>query len=496
MIDVMRSIKDAARSARDPESRARVDLAVDSGTSRRALRAGIVSRGPAANTGHGRPRTGAPATRIASSALLALAIVAAAVLPRPRPSPRVGAAGPRRGRGDGSRSAPSRPRVGPSAPIPATAATVRAGLADVAEIARLAAAGRRPGRRRRPARSRPGPAPAGPRDGRSVALRPGPGRRFEAARRLAPDDPLVLVGIGGLQLGQARVRRRARHRPEALDRGTVARRGPRRRGRRARRARPVRRGRRGRRPSCSRSASTSRRSPGSRISRELHGNLAGAIAAMRQAADVARPRAGEHRLRRRRSSATCSSTPAIRQAAAAAYEAALALVPDHAAGDRRPRAAGGRAGRPRRGDRAASSEPPRSCRCPSTSSRSARPRRRPARRDAAAQSYDLARAEIQLFQAAGVDVDLELALFEADHGDPGAALGHATPAYAGDADGPGRRRPGLGTPPRWAATRTLATGRRRRSGSARSIRSSATTPAPSTPPSATTRPPAAISSSR
>ncbi len=50
--------------------------------------------------------------------------------------------------------------------------------------------------------------------------------------------------------------------------------------------------------------------------------------------------------------------------------------------------------------------------------------------DAAAQSYALARAEIQLFQAAGVIVDTDLALFEADHGDPGAALGHATAAYA------------------------------------------------------------------
>ena len=49
---------------------------------------------------------------------------------------------------------------------------------------------------------------------------------------------------------------------------------------------------------------------------------------------------------------------------------------------------------------------------------------------AAAKSYDLARAEIQLFQAAGVVVDVDLALLEADHGDPTSALAHATAAHA------------------------------------------------------------------
>jgi tetratricopeptide (TPR) repeat protein len=47
-----------------------------------------------------------------------------------------------------------------------------------------------------------------------------------------------------------------------------------------------------------------------------------------------------------------------------------------------------------------------------------------------AASYALARAEIRLFEAAGVTVDLELALFEADHGDPQRALALANAAYA------------------------------------------------------------------
>jgi tetratricopeptide (TPR) repeat protein len=43
-------------------------------------------------------------------------------------------------------------------------------------------------------------------------------------------------------------------------------------------------------------------------------------------------------------------------------------------------------------------------------------------RSHAAQQYDLVRAEADLFAANGVNTDLELALFDADHGDPEAAL--------------------------------------------------------------------------
>jgi tetratricopeptide (TPR) repeat protein len=47
----------------------------------------------------------------------------------------------------------------------------------------------------------------------------------------------------------------------------------------------------------------------------------------------------------------------------------------------------------------------------------------------ASRSYATAKAEIQLFQATGVVVDLDLALFEADHGDPARALDFAMAGY-------------------------------------------------------------------
>ena len=48
----------------------------------------------------------------------------------------------------------------------------------------------------------------------------------------------------------------------------------------------------------------------------------------------------------------------------------------------------------------------------------------------ARRQYDLARAQIELLKAGGVVVDLDLALFEADHGDAATALELAEAAYA------------------------------------------------------------------
>ncbi|MEO8570210.1 MAG: tetratricopeptide repeat protein [Chloroflexota bacterium] len=50
-------------------------------------------------------------------------------------------------------------------------------------------------------------------------------------------------------------------------------------------------------------------------------------------------------------------------------------------------------------------------------------------KEAATRNEKLARAEIQLFQASGVVVDVDLALFEADHGDPAQALRYAEVGY-------------------------------------------------------------------
>lgn len=50
--------------------------------------------------------------------------------------------------------------------------------------------------------------------------------------------------------------------------------------------------------------------------------------------------------------------------------------------------------------------------------------------DEAARNFKLARAEIQLFAGLGVVVDVDLALFEADHGDATAALRYAEAGYA------------------------------------------------------------------
>jgi tetratricopeptide (TPR) repeat protein len=115
--------------------------------------------------------------------------------------------------------------------------------------------------------------------------------------------------------------------------------------------------------------------------------------------------------------------------AAAAYRTALALVPDHApslAGEGRLAVAAGKL------DEAIQRFAEAAAIVPLPEYVIALGDAQSAAGDtaAAAKSYDLARAEIQLYQAAGVVVDVDLALLEADHGDPTAALSHATAAHA------------------------------------------------------------------
>ena len=164
--------------------------------------------------------------------------------------------------------------------------------------------------------------------------------------------------------------------------------------------------------------------------RELHGDLDGALDAhargrlrRRRGARAGRLRARaarRARARRRAASARpCASTARRSQA-----------VPGYAAGR-------GRAGR-RPTSRAGASRPrSRACsassigsRCRATSSRSARRRPPPGAAPPPTQTFALVRAETMLQQRAGVNADVELALFEADHGSPRRAVALGRRAWA------------------------------------------------------------------
>ncbi|MDQ3127580.1 MAG: tetratricopeptide repeat protein [Chloroflexota bacterium] len=115
--------------------------------------------------------------------------------------------------------------------------------------------------------------------------------------------------------------------------------------------------------------------------------------------------------------------------AARAYEAALALVPDHApslAGQARLAIGAGQLDEAiALFERAAAIVP-----LPEYVVALGDAQAAAGRPAAAARSFALARAEIELFKAAGVVVDVDLALLEADHGEPAAALRYAEAAYA------------------------------------------------------------------
>ena len=169
--------------------------------------------------------------------------------------------------------------------------------------------------------------------------------------------------------------------------------------------------------------------------RELHGDLAGAEEAMHQALTAG---AGD-----RFDVATVTTFlgdlafgSGDVSGAAAHYREALRLRPDHvnatlgearvlaARGERDPRDQ--RAARPHRAGAApGGSDPARRL--------AARGR---ARRQTPARSFDLVRSIVRLQQASGAVTDLETALFEADHGDPGRALAGG----AGRLRGPARQR--------------------------------------------------------
>ena len=160
---------------------------------------------------------------------------------------------------------------------------------------------------------------------------------------------------------------------------------------------------------------------------ELRGELPAALAAMRRAADAPglAPENTAYVEALLGNLLVYSGDPA---AAEAAYGAALALVPEHApsiAGLGRLAVGAGRL------DEAIAHFGRAAAIVPLPEYMIALGDAQLAAGDAAAaaRTFDVARAEIQLFRAAGVGVDVDLAVFEADHGDPEAALGYAMSAH-------------------------------------------------------------------
>jgi tetratricopeptide (TPR) repeat protein len=249
---------------------------------------------------------------------------------------------------------------------------------------------------------------------------------FTAARELLPDDPLVLIGLGGLRLGQHEF-------AEALDLGREALAAD--AGDPAARAVVVdalmELGRYD--EAFEEAADMARDAPSlatlARLSyaRELQGDLDGALEAMRDAArspglapeNTAYVTALTGQLER------LTGDPS---AARASFEDALALVPDHpmslAGLGRLAVGAGNLPAAVREFERAAAIVP-----LPEYVIALGETLEASGDAEGAGRQYELARAEIALFESSGVVVDLELALFEADHGDPARALSLAQSAY-------------------------------------------------------------------
>ena len=160
---------------------------------------------------------------------------------------------------------------------------------------------------------------------------------------------------------------------------------------------------------------------------ELHGQLPDALAAMRRAA-AAPGLAPENTAYVQALLGNLLVYDGNSEEAANAYRTALALVPEHApsiAGQGRLAVGSGRlADAIALFERAAAILP-----LPEYVIALGDAQKASGDETAAAQNYEVARAEIQLFKAAGVIVDVDLALFEADHGDPTAALGYAMAAH-------------------------------------------------------------------
>jgi tetratricopeptide (TPR) repeat protein len=250
---------------------------------------------------------------------------------------------------------------------------------------------------------------------------------FDRARQLTPDDPLVLVGIGTLELGKhdfATALATARHAIDLAPRSAVA--------HAVEVDALVELGRYDEvdEAGAAMLALGSDLTTLSRVSylAELHGQLDVAVAAMRAATKSAGV-APENLAFTHVQLGNLLVATGDREAAADEYERALELVPGHApalAGQGRLAVADGRLDEAIDLFQQAADVVP----LPEYVIALADTQAAAGRTDDAARSVELARAEIQLFQATGVMVDLDLALFEADHGDPKRALRFAEAAYA------------------------------------------------------------------
>ena len=250
---------------------------------------------------------------------------------------------------------------------------------------------------------------------------------FEAARSLAPDDALVLVGIGGLELGKHQFAKALATGREAAELSpTLA---------SARAVIVDALVELGRYDEADAEAGQmlalgSDLSTLARVSylAELRGKLDVALSAMRLAAGSPglAPENTAYVEALLGNLLVYSGDPA---GAAGAYQAALGLVPAHApslAGEGRLAVAAGNLDEAIRLFGRASDIVP----LPEYVIALGDAQQAAGLTEDATRSFALARAEIQLFQASGVVVDLDLALFEADHGDPGRALAFAQTAYA------------------------------------------------------------------
>lgn len=249
---------------------------------------------------------------------------------------------------------------------------------------------------------------------------------FEAARRLAPDDPLVLVGLGGLQLGKHQFADALVSGRKAIELGpTIA----------AAHAvvvdALVELGRYDEADTAAGlmlgiSVDQSTLARASYLA-ELRGKLDVALGGMREAARLP-GLAPENSAYVKVLLGNLLVYTGDRAGAASAYQEALQVVPNHApslAGTARLAVAAGKLDDAVALFQKAADIVP----LPEYVLGLGDAQAAAGRPDEAKRSFELAAAEIQLFRAAGVVVDVDLALFEADHGDPTRALDYAEAGY-------------------------------------------------------------------